>query len=155
MRWLQLVRTVRVTEEGTLSDDPDAIRDGLRGASDGLLVAIHQVEARERLKRAVAPHDPRFASLARDVRVAAEVVLTLARDEEREAEQATAAAAGASLPTIDASKPPPDLATILAEWRQVERDLEAADPASTAGQELMLEFDRLRAQYAEVLKRYR
>ena len=138
-----------------MNDDPGAIRDGLRGASDGLLIAIRQVEARERLKRAVAPDDPTFSPLARDVRVAAEAVLALAREEEREAEKATRATAGAGLPSIDAATPPANLATILAEWRAVERRLEAADPASPGAHELMVEFERLRDEYARVLKQYR
>jgi hypothetical protein len=48
-----------------------------------------------------------------------------------------------------------DLASILAEWRAVERRLEAADAASPEAQGLMDEFERLRDRYAELLKPYR
>jgi len=138
-----------------LSDDPIAIRDALRGASDGLLIAIREVDARERMKRGVRPDDPAFAPLAREVRVAAEAVLVLARQEEANAEEASTMAAGADLPTINASVLPTDLASILAEWRAVERRLEAAEPASPEAQGLMDEFERLRDQYAEALEPYR
>jgi hypothetical protein len=137
-----------------LSDDPNAIRDALRGASDGLLIAIREVDARERMKRGVAPDDPGFAPLARDVRVAAEAVLILARQEEASAEEVAIKTAGSGLPTINASDPPSDLAGILAEWRAVERRLEAAEPASAEAQGLMAEFESLRDRYAQALKPY-
>jgi hypothetical protein len=143
------------SRRATLSDDLDAIRDALRGASDGLLIAIREVDARERMKRGVRPDDPAFAPLAREVRVAAEAVLTLARQEEANAEEASSRTAGAGLPTINASMSPPDLAGVLAEWRAVERRLEAAKPASTEAQGLMDEFETLRDRYAQALKAYR
>ena len=138
-----------------MSDDANAIRDALRGASDGLLIAIREVEARERMKRGVPPDDPGFASLAREVRVAAEAVLLLAREEEANAEKAAITTSGAGLPTIDASEPPTDLAGILAEWRAVERRLEDAEPASPEAEQLMEQFEILRDRYAEALKPYR
>ena len=62
-----------------MTEEKDAIRDGLRGASDGLLLAIREVGARERLKRSVQPGDPGFLPLARQVRIAAEAVLLMAQ----------------------------------------------------------------------------
>jgi hypothetical protein len=138
-----------------LSDDMDATRDGLRGASDGLLLAIHEVDLREQRKRGVLPTDPGFPRLAREVRIAAEAVLELARDEEAEADLIAARLADAALPTIEASPPPDSLAGILAEWRAVERRLEAAEPTSTEAARLMEEFEALRDRYAEALKAYR
>jgi hypothetical protein len=125
--------------------------DALRGASDGLLIAIREVNARERLKRGVRPADPGFAPLARDVRIAAEEVLRLAREEESRADETSKSEAAAGLPTIDATMPHPDLAGILAEWRTVERRLEAADPASAEAEGLMREFEALRDRYAAAL----
>ncbi len=124
----------------------------LRGASDGLLMAIREVDARERQKRGVRPADPTFAELARDVRVAAEEVLRLARVEEAKADETSGSEAAEALPTINAATPRPALADILAEWRAVERRLDAADPASIESQELMAEFERLRERYALVLR---
>jgi hypothetical protein len=130
----------------------DDTQDALRGASDGLLIAIREVDARERLKRGVRPADPRFAPLARDVRVAAEEVLRLAREEEARADDTSGAATAATLATIDATPPRADLGDILAEWRAVERRLEKAEPASAESDELMKEFEALRDQYAAVLR---
>jgi hypothetical protein len=125
--------------------------DALRGASDGLLIAIREVDARERLKRGVRPADPGFAPLARDVRIAAEEVLRLAREEESRADETSRSEAAAALETIEATTPHPDLAEILAEWRAVERRLEAADPASGEAGDLMREFEALRDRYAAAL----
>jgi hypothetical protein len=138
-----------------VSDDPNKTRDVLRGASDGLLIAIREVDARERIKRAVLPGDPDFPGLARAVRIAAETVLKLARQEEVAAEGASRTAVGAQLPTINESKPPRDLASILDEWRAVERRLEAATPASAEAEQLMEAFQALRTQYAEALEALR
>ncbi len=137
-----------------MSDDTDAMRDGLRGASDGLLLAIQEVDLRERRKRGVVPTDPGFPALAQAVRIAAEAVLDLARAEESEADQIAARQATA-MPTIEASPAPNDLAAILAEWRAVERRLDAADPTSPEAARLMEEFESLRDRYAQALKAYR
>ena len=97
---------------------------------------------------------PGFPDLARAVRIAAEAVLDLARAEESEADQ-IADRQAAAMPTIDASPAPTDLAAILAEWRAVERRLDAADPTSPEAARLMAEFESLRDRYAQALKAYR
>ena len=140
---------------GTLNDDPNAIQDALRGASDGLLIAIREVDAREHMKRGVPPSDPGFAPLAREVRIAAEAVLVLAREEEARAFEASGATGATGLPTINASPAPADLAGILAEWRAVERRLEAAEPASPEAERLMGEFEALRDRYSQALIEHR
>jgi hypothetical protein len=137
-----------------LNDDPNDVHDALRGASDGLLVAIREVDARERMKRAVRTNDPTFQPLARDVRIAAEAVLSLAREEEKRAAE-VAAGESAGLTTINETRPPADLAAILAEWRAVERELEMAQPASPEAERLMERFEQLRDAYATALKSYR
>jgi hypothetical protein len=138
-----------------LSDERDATRDAtqdaLRGASDGLLLAIQEVGARERLKRSVKPGDPGFAPLARQVRIAAEAVLLMAQQEEAKAVETSGTGAGEGLPTIEASRPRSDLAAILAEWRAVERLLEEAEPASPDARSLMEQFETLRDRYARAL----
>ena len=96
--------------------------------------------------------DPDFAPLAREVRIAAEAVLTLARQEEARAEETTGSTGRAGLPTINESTPRPDLAGILDEWRAVERRLGAADPASSEAQGLMEQFETLRDRYAQALE---
>jgi hypothetical protein len=134
-----------------LTDQRDATRDALRGASDGLLLAIREVDARERLKRSVKPGDPAFGPLARKVRIAAGAVLLMAQQEENRARETSGTPAGAGLPTIEESRPRSDLAAILAEWRAVERLLETADPASPDSRSLMEQFETLRDRYAKAL----
>jgi hypothetical protein len=140
-----------IWKEIPLTEERDAIRDSLRGASDGLLLAIREVSARERLKRTVEPADPGFLPLARQVRIAAEAVLLMAEQEEKKAEERSETSAGAGLPTIEASPTRSDLAGILEEWRAVERLLEAADPASPDARLLMERFETLRDRYAQAL----
>jgi hypothetical protein len=130
----------------------DDTQDALRGASDGLLIAIREVDARERMKRGVRPADPAFAPLARDVRIAAEEVLRLAREEETRAGEASGSGTAGGLPTINETQPRPALEEILAEWRAVERRLEAAEPASAEAEALMTEFEGLRDRYATALR---
>lgn len=134
-----------------MTDERDLIRDALRGASDGLLLAIREVGARERLKRSVEPGDPGFAPLARQVRIAAEAVLLLAQQEESKAVETSGTSVGAGLPTIEETRPRSDLAGILAEWRAVERLLEEADPASPDAQLLIEQFETLRDRYSDAL----
>ena len=136
-----------------MTDEEDR-QDALRGASDGLLIAIREVDARERLKRGIRPADRDFAPLAREVRVAAEEVLRLARLEEARADETARSDDASNLPTIDATPPRPALGEILAEWRVVERQLEAADPASTEADELMKKFEELRDRYAAALRSF-
>jgi hypothetical protein len=137
-----------------LRDDRNTVQDALRGASDGLLLAIREVGARERTKRGVLPSDPGFATLAREVRIAAEAVLEMALAEEQRAEETSGSAAAIGLPTIDASPSPAALADILAEWRAVERALEAAEPASAEAKGLMERFESLRDRYAQSFRRH-
>ncbi len=138
-----------------MPDDPNTIKDALRGASDGLLIAIREVDARERLKRGVRPGNAEFPALAREVRVAAEALLVLARVEEAKANETAAIPTASRLPTIEESDPPEDLASILAEWRAVERRLEAGDQASPEGQRLIAEFEALRNRYVRALEAHR
>jgi len=149
------LRKIETSEESSLSDNMDVTRNGLRAASDGLLVAIQEVDLKERKKRGVPPTDPEFLSLARDVRNAAEAVLHLARAEEDEANKIAARHLEGGLPTIEASPPPESLAGILAEWRAVERRLEAVEATSPEAARLMAEFETLRNRYAQALRAYR
>ena len=135
-----------------MNEDSPAIRDALRGASDGLLIAIRNVDARERMKRGVLPDDPAFAPLATDVREAAEDLLRLARLEEDNALTVLAEPGASGLPTIDASPPPVNLSGILAEWRDIERRLNEAAPATAEARRLMEQFESLRDRYAKAME---
>jgi hypothetical protein len=127
----------------------------LRATSDGLILAINEVVARERLKRGVPPADPSFVELARNVRIAAELALDLARAEEETARSTADEAQVGDLPAIESVSPGHELATILEQWRAVEQRLAAAAPGSTEATDLMIEFQRLRDQYARVVEAHR
>jgi hypothetical protein len=124
----------------------------LRAASDQLVLAIAEVDARERRKRGMRPGEAAFPDLARSVRIAAEVVLELARREERTAIEIERESQGALLPPIERMTPAKELAAILDEWREIEHRLVAAEAGSPDAEHLMTEFERLRDTYAEALK---
>jgi hypothetical protein len=123
----------------------------LRATSDGLILSINEINVRERMKRGVPPADPGFRDLARQVRVAAEVILELARKEEETAVRTAAEPDVARLPAIETVSPGANLAAILEEWRAVEQRLDAAEPGSGTYRELMTEFERLRRRYSEAV----
>lgn len=120
----------------------------LRATSDGLMLAINEMVARERLKRGVPPADPAFVELAREVRIAAEVALELARKEEDTARMTANEPDVGDLPPIEAVSPGRELASILEQWRAVEQRLAAAPPGTTEARDLMIEFKRMRDLYA-------
>jgi hypothetical protein len=124
----------------------------LRAASDQLVLAIAEVDARERRKRGVQPTAPAFVEMARAVRVASEVVVQLARQEERTALEIDRESRGETLPPIESVTPAKELSHILDEWRAVEKRMVAAEAGSPEAEELMTEFERLRDLYAQALK---
>ena len=123
----------------------------LRATSDGLVQAIAEVDARERQKRGVPPADPSFPTLARQVRVAAELVLELARLEEVKANETSTDPGATALPPIEAVSPMKELEGILAAWRDVEQRLNAAQPGTPEAAALMVEFEQLRKRYADAV----
>jgi hypothetical protein len=124
----------------------------LRAASDQLIIAIAEVDARERRKRGVEPTAPAFVDLAREVRIASEVVLEIARHEERTAIEIKREADGETLPPIESVTPAKELAHILDEWRAVEKQMAAAPAGTPEAETLMVEFERLRDAYAQAVK---
>ncbi len=135
-----------------MADDGTGKPELLRATSDMLMIAIAEVGAREQRKRGVLPADPRFDTLAREVREAAEVVLELSRQEEVTANQTSGDPSSVGMPSIAATPPAKELASILAEWRAVEKHLAAATPGSDEAASLLAEFERLRDRYAASLK---
>lgn len=135
-----------------MTEDVDHEAAMLRATSDGLMLSINEIGMRERIKRGVPPADPRFVELARDVRVAAEVILELARKEEETALQTAVEPQVAELPPIETVSPGTNLSAILAAWRAVEQRMEAAEPGSDEVRALTGEFERLRQQYADAVE---
>lgn len=135
-----------------MTDDLTDEMDVLRAASDQLIIAIAEVDARERRKRGVAPTAPVFVDMARDVRIASEVVLELARHEERTAIEIKREADGETLPPIESVTPAKALAHILDDWRAVEKRMAAAPTGTPEAEKLMVEFERLRDAYAQAVR---
>ena len=151
-RWRTLTGPRARNGDEALTDESDDEAALLRATSDELVLAIREVTAREVLKRGTKPADPSFAQLARDVRIAAEVVLQLAQSEESTARAIFTEPGVAKLPPIETVAPGRELASILERWRAIEQQLEAADPGSAEARELMVEFERMRRQYADALE---
>lgn len=135
-----------------MSDELEDEAAMLRATSDGLMLAINEVVARERVKRGVPPADPAFLELAREVRIAAEVALDLARKEEQTARLTADELHVGDLPAIESVSPGRELATILEQWRAVEQRLATAPPGSAEARNLVIEFQRMRDRYAEVVE---
>ena len=122
------------------------IEERLRAASDAIQIAVVELGALEAQKRAVAPiDDARFVELATRVRDSAEQILELARAEERFAGEL--ASSSETLTPIADVEPADDLKGILDEWREVERDLNAAHPGSPEAHRLLARFEELRTKY--------
>ena len=109
------------------------------------MVLLGELAQLEGHKRGVQPSDPRFAQLAAAVRDAAQSLSELAREQEQ-----WGLSVGLDDPrvaSIEHSISPPPLPAILAKWREIERKLEAADPASPAAKELFAQFQQVRDEY--------
>jgi hypothetical protein len=135
-----------------MTDETEREAALLRATSDGLILSINEIGVRERMKRGVPPADPTFPELARRVRIAAEVILELARKEEETAIHTAAGPDVAELPAIETVSPGTNLASILAAWRAVEQRLAAAAPGTDESNRLVKEFERLRDQYAAAVE---
>ncbi len=135
--------------------EPTFEQSKLRATSDQLLLAIDAVNVLERQKRGVHPGDDLFVQFAKDVRVAAEVLLTLSRNEEEIAKELRSTPGDDRMPTINETAAPPSLALTLDRWREVERRIAEAKPGSDEANRLLVEFEHLRRQYAATLARIR
>jgi hypothetical protein len=122
----------------------------LRAASDAIQLAVVELREIEAQKRSVEPGNEQFADLTKRVRGSAEHLLELARVEESFA-NGLAGASPADVAPIERVAPPHDLQQILAEWRAVERELDAAHPGSQEAHRLLVRFEELRAEYMRVL----
>ncbi len=125
--------------------DPADIEMHLRSASDAIMVLLGELAQLEGHKRGVLPSDPRFAQLATAVRDAAQSLSELAREQEQWG--LSVGLDDTRVASIEHSVSPQPLPAILAKWREIERELEAADPASPAAKELFTQFQQVRDEY--------
>lgn len=119
----------------------------LRATSDQLLRDLEALGVLEDEKRTLPLDDPRLVEIAEQVQVIAKRVLD---GTERQAALSRAAAQEPGSGTsIDAVRRP--IASILADWREVERRRATAPEGSAEAAELDVLVSRLRREYREAL----
>jgi hypothetical protein len=127
-----------------------SLESELRATSDSLLRALDRMNDLEEEKRTIPTGTERFVELAREVERLAVEVLHQTQEQSSLAETTEARAdagggTGRPLNTIPAN--PREMATILGEWRDAERELAAADPASERAAIAASSVRRLREEY--------
>ena len=129
--------------------------DALRSPSDALLRDLEVVGTLEEQKRTIEPGDPRLADLSTQIEEIAGRVLSGSRRQRELSETASdlvrEGAHEAPRTSIDATPRHPS--TILSEWREAERRLSAADPASAEWTEAEALVDLLREEYPRASRR--
>jgi len=121
--------------------------DALRSTSDALLRDLEILGQLEDEKRLIAPGDPRLVDLASQVEEIAQRVLAGSTRQRRLTQAiSTEAEAGATnVPSIAATPRHPS--AVLAEWRDAERRLAAADVDSAEWTEADAQVEHLREEY--------
>ena len=123
--------------------------DALRTTSDALLRDLDVLGTLEDEKRTIQPGDPRLVDLSAQIEEIARRVLSGSRRQrelsETASDQVRDGANEAPTTSIDATPRHPS--AILAEWREAERRLAAADPASAEWTDADAIVDRLRDEY--------
>ena len=125
-----------------------SVPDDLRATSDGLLRDLEALSVLEEEKRTLPLDDPRLVEIAEQVEAIASRVL------ERTERQTILSRAAAEEPADgtsieDVVRP---LATILAEWREVERRGAGAPEGSAEAAEIEVLALRLRQEYREAYR---
>jgi hypothetical protein len=133
-------------------DRRDAVETGdvLRETSDGLLRDLDVLMTIEEEKRSLDPGDPRLVELAARIEEIARRVLDGTRRQLGltrivDAQVAAGSANAPDRPIEEIS--PRSIQTILAEWRDAERQASAAAPGSADAAEANALVDRLRDEY--------
>jgi len=129
--------------------------DALRSTSDALLRDLEVLGTLEEEKRTIEPGDPRLVDLSTQIEEIARRVLSGSRRQrqlsETASDQVRDGADEAPTASIDATPRPPS--AILAEWREAERRLAAADPASAEWTEADALVELLREEYRRASRR--
>ena len=128
-----------------MADDARQISEHLRAASDAILLLLTETSQLERHKRMIAPGEARFDEIARSVRIVAQSLAEFTQFEEQWARIATDGRT--DIERIEESENAPPLATILEQWRAIERQLDDVEPGSAEARRLFAEFERVRDEY--------
>jgi hypothetical protein len=124
-------------------------RRALREASDELLRDLEALSVLEDEKREILPGDPRIIDLALQIeQIAARVLVTSGRQRELTEELQEAVENGTTpAPDRTINETPRPIASILSDWRDAERRLEAAPSDTAESREAEVLVDRLRDEY--------
>jgi hypothetical protein len=127
----------------------DETAGALRATSDTLLRDLEVLASIEEEKRTIEPGDPRLVELAERVEEVARRVLVGSRRQRvlTETVNSQVEAGLPDAPTRSIEATPRAIAAILAEWRDAERRLAAAEPDSGAATEAEAIVERCRAEY--------
>ena len=128
--------------------------DALRVTSDALLRDLDVLITIEEEKRTLEPGDPRLVDLAAKIEDIAKRVLAGTSRQHALTKlvnaQVAAGAEGAPSATIEETIRP--VSAILAEWREAERQANAAEPGSPEAIEATALVDQLRNEYRRALE---
>jgi hypothetical protein len=124
--------------------------NALRETSDALLRDLDVLAALEEEKREIEPGDPRLVELAGRIEEIAKRILTGSVREHQLTQVANAQVeTGADhAPTTTIEDTRRSVSAILAEWREAERRLIAAEPGSAEAAEASALVEQLRIEYA-------
>jgi hypothetical protein len=128
-----------------MGTDAGEIEEHLRAASDAIVLLLTETSQLERHKRGIPPGEARFDEISHSVRVVAQALAEFTEFEERWAQIATDGRT--DIEAIDESENTPALATILEQWRAIERQLDQVEPGSEEAAALFAEFERVRDEY--------
>jgi hypothetical protein len=124
--------------------------NALRETSDALLRDLDVLAALEDEKRGIEPGDPRLVELAGRIEEIAKRILTASVREHQLTQVANSQVERHSedAPTATIEETQRSVSAILAEWRDAERRLVAAEPGSAEAAEATALVEQLRAEYA-------
>jgi hypothetical protein len=117
----------------------------LKRASDSFLKQVERLHELEGEKRRATPGTPEMLHLTRLVEEVAEQVLGTANRQSDLAQRAATREPVRLRPIDDV--PPRPIPEVLAEWRDAERALAAAEPGSVESETARADVERLREEY--------
>lgn len=132
---------------------PHAHAADLRRASDEFMQRLDRLHELETRKRELAPDQPEFIRLAREIEDLARALLYSGGKQVDLAEEVHFEAKTSPMPVdlpIRDTPPKRDAVRILAEWRAAERRLAGATPGSKDEREARADSERLRNEYRRI-----
>ena len=120
----------------------------LRLASDSFLARLERLHDLESEKRLLTPGTDRMVALAAEVE---EIVREVLGDATKQLEFSERASTTGGLRPIEAI-PPREAPEILADWREAERRMTAADPGSADEALARTDIERLRDEYSRAFE---